>query len=74
MAKKENKGGNLHNEDIERELKVEGREEKTGRSYAGSQDTGDSTVRPLGTPVQRSDGLTPDELQEGEVRSNRDTE
>ena len=74
MARKENKGGNLHNEDIERELKVQGREEKTGRSYAGSQDTGDNTVRSLGTEVQRADGSPPDELQEGDVHGNRDPE
>jgi hypothetical protein len=74
MARKENKGGNLHNEDIERELRTRGGSEKTGRSYAGSQDTGDDTVRPMGTSVQQADGLTPDELQEGEVRGNRDPE
>lgn len=74
MARKENKGGLLHNEDIERELKTRGEDEKTGRSYKGSQDTGDDTVRSMGTPVQRADGLTPDELQEGDVRTNRDSE
>ncbi|HEY1114216.1 MAG TPA: hypothetical protein VGE66_11675 [Chitinophagaceae bacterium] len=74
MARKENKGGILHNEDIERELQTRGGEGKTGRSYTGSQDTGDDTVRSLGTPVQQADGLTPDELQEGDVRTNRDSE
>lgn len=72
MARKENKGGNLRNEDIERELRTRGGEEKTGRSYAGSQDTGDDTVRPMGTGVQRNDGLAPEDLQEGDVHSSRD--
>lgn len=74
MANKENKGGNLRNEEVEKELQVRGGAEKTGRSYAGSQDTGDDTVRSLGTGVQRADGLTPDELQEGDVRGSRDAE
>lgn len=72
MARKENKGGNLRNEDIERELRTRGAEEKTGRRYAGSQDTGDDTVRPMGTEVQRNDGLAPEDLQEGDVHGSRD--
>jgi hypothetical protein len=72
MARKENKGGNLHNEDIERELRSRKGDERTGRSYTGSQDTGDNTVRPMGTEVQRSDGLAPEDLQEGDVHGSRD--
>lgn len=72
MARKENKGGNLRNEDIEKELRTQGDEQKTGRSYAGSQDTGDNTVRPLGTEVQRNDGLAPEDLQQGDVHGSRD--
>lgn len=72
MARKENKGGNLHNEDIEKELRTQGGEQKTGHSYTGSQDTGDNTVRPLGTEVQRNDGLAPEDLQQGDVHGSRD--
>jgi hypothetical protein len=64
MAKKENKGGNLSNEDVEKELHIRGGGEKEGHSYRGVQDTGDATVRSIGTDVQRSDGLAPADLED----------
>lgn len=74
MARKENKGGILKNEDIERELHIRGDAGKEGRSYRGSQDTGDDTVRQYGTGTQRSDGLGPEEMQDEAVKGNRDPE
>ena len=64
MAKKENKGGNLSNEEVEKELKIRSGNETEGHSYRGVQDTGDTTVRPMGTVVQRRDGLAPEDLKE----------
>jgi len=64
MARKENKGGLLTNEQVERELQRTGGEEKGGRGYRGIQDTGDSTVRELGTEVQQEDGRPPEKLEE----------
>lgn len=74
MTKKENRGGNLRNEDIEKELKQRGGGQKTGRSYTGSQDTGDNTLRDYGTEVQRQDGRPPEELQDDLSGGNRDPE
>lgn len=59
MAKKENKGGRLTNEQVENDNKRKGRSDK-GQSYVGLQDTGDKTLRQLGTDVQRRDGLPHD--------------
>ena len=64
MARKENKGGLLTNEQVERELQRTGGEEKGGRGYRGIQDTGDSTVRELGTEVQQEDDRPPEKLEE----------
>ena len=64
MARKENKGGLLTNEQVEQELQRTGGQEKGGRGYRGMQDTGDSTVRELGTQVQQEDGRPPEELDE----------
>ncbi|HVG41443.1 MAG TPA: hypothetical protein VM888_07505 [Chitinophagaceae bacterium] len=61
MAQKENKGGELTNEQIEQDLKAKGAEDKQG-GYKGSQDTGDSIVSTLGTDVQKKDGLPDEEL------------
>jgi hypothetical protein len=61
MAKKENKGGVLSNEQIEQDNKVKGKTDEKGRSYVGSQDTGDDIVRPLGNEVQRNDGVSQDD-------------
>ena len=61
MAQKENKGGILHNSDIEQDLKVKGKQE--GGSYTGSQDTGDKKVRQMGTDVQRADGKPEESTQ-----------
>jgi len=60
MAKKENKGGTLTNEQVERDLKAKGRATGDDVPYAGAQDTGDKTVRHLGNDVQKADGLPPD--------------
>lgn len=56
MAKKENKGGELTNEQIEQDLKAKGVSDD-GRGYRGTQDTGDASVRSIGTEVQKRDGL-----------------
>ena len=61
MAKKENKGGELKNEQIEQDLEAQGKTEDTA-GYEGSQDTGDSIVRQLGNEVQQNDGITPDDM------------
>ena len=54
MAGKENKGGFLSNEQIEKELSRNEAQEKDGRSYVGSQDTGDQ--KPRETQVHRDPG------------------
>lgn len=54
MAKKENKGGELTNEQIERDLRNRQQEQNTG--YTGSQDTGEKKIRELGSDVQRTNG------------------
>jgi hypothetical protein len=41
MAKKENKGGFLTNEQVEKDNKVKGKAEKKNVGYIGSQDTGE---------------------------------
>ncbi len=64
MTRKENKGGLLTNEQVEKELQRTGGDDKGGRGYRGTQDTGDSTVRDLGTEVQREDGRPPEELDD----------
>jgi hypothetical protein len=64
MAKKENKGDILTNEDLENELRRKSLDREEAHSYVGLQDTGDRTVRPLGTDVQRRDGLAPEDLNE----------
>jgi hypothetical protein len=45
MAEKENKGGVLTNEQVERDLEVKGRPAKSDRNYVGSQDIGDDKPR-----------------------------
>ena len=62
MARKENKGGNLSNKDVEKELEIKGNSETEGGSYRGMQDTGDTTIRPIGTDVQRRDGMATEDL------------
>lgn len=54
MAQKENRGGILTNEQVERDNKVKGKQEG---AYEGAQDTGDKMVRQRGTSVQQRDGL-----------------
>lgn len=60
MAKKENKGGILSNEQVEQDLKAKGRSEQQP-GYRGTQDTGDTGIRSLGTEVQKRDGLPQEE-------------
>ncbi len=62
MAQKENKGGELTNEQIEQDLQAKGKNDQGGRSYRGSQDTGDTKVRQLGSDVQRNDGLAKEDI------------
>jgi hypothetical protein len=64
MAKKENKGGLLSNEQVEQEIKRTGGDDKSGRGYRGTQDTGDTKVRELGTEVQKEDGRPPEPLDD----------
>jgi hypothetical protein len=59
MAKKEHKGGELTNEQVEQELARTSTNGTEG-GYKGMQDTGDSVKRELGTDVQQRDGLPPD--------------
>ena len=66
MARKENKGGTLTNEQVEQDLKAKGRQTGNDVPYAGSQDTGDKTVRSLGNDVQRANGR-PSEKESGEA-------
>jgi hypothetical protein len=61
MAKKENKGGFLSPEQVEQDNKVKGKTSQHEGGYRGSQDTGDTGVRELGTEVQRQDGIGEDE-------------
>jgi hypothetical protein len=64
MARKENKGGALTNEQVEQDLKAKGRNPEGNQAYSGAQDTGEKTVRHLGTDVQRADGRPLDEENE----------
>ena len=59
MTEKENKGGVLKNEQVEQDLKAKGRTNEAETGHVGLQDTGDSTVRKIGTDVQRNEGLDP---------------
>jgi hypothetical protein len=47
MAKKENKGGFLTSEQVEKDNRVKGKAEKKTTNYIGSQDTGE------GSPVKK---------------------
>lgn len=60
MAKKENKGGILSPEQVEKDNEVKGRDQQTG-GYVGMQDTGDNIVRQLGSEVQQQDGVIEDD-------------
>ncbi|RYZ48701.1 MAG: hypothetical protein EOO14_21760 [Chitinophagaceae bacterium] len=64
MDRKENKGGILTNEELEQDLKAKGRETGSNHPYSGAQDTGERTVRHMGTDVQKADGRPPDEENE----------
>ena len=56
MARKENKGGILTNEQVEQDLKAKQKADAGSETYVGSQDNGEKTVRHLGNDVQRADG------------------
>lgn len=71
MAKKENKGGILTNEELEKELSRKGLDREGANSYVGLQDTGDRTVQPLCTQVQRRAGRAPED-QAGEGQQNKE--
>lgn len=66
MARKENKGGTLTNEQVEQDLKAKGKTPADNEAYQGSQDNGDSVVRPTGNAVQKADGRPPGTEQNGE--------
>lgn len=66
MAKKENKGGELTNEQIEKDLKTKGNPDQQNWNR-GSQDTGNQKIRSLGNNVQRNDGLPDEELKNRKV-------
>lgn len=59
MTKKENKGGLLTPEQIEKDNAAKGKITEGGH-YHGSQDTGDTKVRQLGSEVQQNDGVIDD--------------
>jgi hypothetical protein len=65
MAKKENKGGELTNDQVEKDLKVNGNPNQQNW-YRGAQDNGDQNIRSLGTEVQKRDGLPDEEINENE--------
>jgi hypothetical protein len=65
MASKENKGGFLTNEEVEKDLEAKGQGTAApAGGYHGSQDTGDTGKREIGSPVQRQDGAPPSEEEE----------
>jgi hypothetical protein len=64
MAQKENKGGELSNEQVEQDRKVKGRTNEGETGHVGLQDTGDSTVRQFGTKVQRNEGWDENDIKE----------
>ena len=49
MARKENKGGQLTNEQVEQDLKVKGKAASKNEAYHGAQDNGDSIVSLIST-------------------------
>jgi hypothetical protein len=63
MAKKENKGGELTNKQVEKDLKTKCNPDQQNW-YRGAQDTGDQKIRSLGNEVQRNDGLPDEEINE----------
>jgi hypothetical protein len=64
MAQKENKGGILTNEQVEQDLKVKGKINESATGHVGLQDTGDTTVRNIGTEIQRNLGFDKEEEQQ----------
>jgi len=49
---------------VEQDLKAKGRATGENSAYTGSQDTGEKTVRHMGTDVQKADGRPLDEENE----------
>lgn len=66
MAKKENKGGILKNDQVEQDIKAKGKASANSETYIGSQDNGESIVRSRGDAVQRADGRQPEPDRDGE--------
>jgi hypothetical protein len=66
MAKKENKGGVLTNDQVEQDLKAKGKTTEANETYSGAQDTGDKEIRQLGSDVQKADGRPAEEEKSGE--------
>lgn len=60
MAKKENKGGELTHEQVERDNAIKGKTDQKEGGYRGMQDTGDTKVANLGSEVQRNNGIKDD--------------
>ena len=63
MERKENKGGRLKNEQIEKDLQAKGKASEKTDAYSGSQDTGDKIARQMGNKVQKADGYDEAEHQ-----------
>ena len=55
MNRKERKGGELTNKEVEEDLQRQS-VDREGAGYRGSQDTGDEIVREKGTETQQEDG------------------
>jgi hypothetical protein len=55
MTRKEHKGGELTNEQVEKDQKT--KHQQSRGAYHGSQDTGDKSIRQRGTGIQKMDGL-----------------
>jgi len=64
MAQKENKGGTLTNKQVEEDLKVKGKTNEGETGHVGLQDTGDSTVRQIGSEVQRNEGFAREDREQ----------
>jgi hypothetical protein len=64
MDRKENKGGQLSNEQIEQDLKAKGSSDTNSHPFHGSQDTGDFMPRTEGNETQQRDGFLPEDEQD----------
>lgn len=57
MNRKERKGGNLNNREVEKVINRGKNADSKTHPYSGSQDTGDQKVRHMGNEVQQQDGI-----------------